>query len=421
MAEPKVVLFDLKHTGHHANYIGHLVKHWKIFKLAGKLYVVVSPKFMDRHQAIVNLVAKDDASSIEFVPISSSEFKAVQNSKTTFDKMNCNLREWSLLCQYIIRLKANHCLIMYLDTCELPLLLGLRPPCPFSGIYFRPTFHYNSFLAEKLSRKEVLQQWRDRLFLDRTLRNPQLHTLFCLDPLVDQSIKKLYPSARAVPLVDPVETPAIQLADTEALRVKHKVLDDRKVFMVFGSIDSRKGIYNLLDALKLLSPKICKTYCFLILGSASPTDQARICEEVDLICQDRPLQIVTRFEFISDAEVQAYFQLTDVVLALYQRHVGMSGILLLAAAAQKPVVSSNYGLMGELTRRYGLGTTIDSTSPKEIAEKLTQIYSRQGLDHDLEGMKRFVYSNSASKFTQTIFDHICPPTKPLSYGIPPRE
>lgn len=405
MAELRLVIFDLKHTGHHANYIGHLIKHWQTFKLEGKLYIVVSPKFIDRHWATVDLVPEDDTSSIEFIPISGSEFEEVHPIKSTFDRMKCNLREWSLLCQYTARLKASHCLIMYLDTCELPLVLGLKPPCPFSGIYFRPTFHYSNFLPEKFSRKEVFQQWRDRLFLDRTLRNPELHTLFCLDPLVDQSIKKLYPSARAVPLEDPIEIPAAQSVHTQPLRAKHKIPDDRKVFIVFGSIDGRKGIYKLLDALKLLSPEICKTYCFLIVGAASAADQARIHAEIDLICQDQPLQIVTHFEFVSNVEVDAYFQLSDVVLALYQRHVGMSGILLLAAAAQIPVISSDYGLMGELTRRYGLGTAIDSTAPQAIADKLTQIYDERGLDCDLEGMKRFVDGNSASKFAKTIFEH----------------
>lgn len=178
--------------------------------------------------------------------------------------------------------------------------------------------------------------------------------------------------------------------------------------MMFGSIDGRKGIYKLFEALKLLSPEICKKYCFLIVGAASATDQARIYAEIDLICQAQPLQIVTHFEFISDAEVEAYFQLADVVLALYQRHVGMSGILLLAAAAQRPVISSNYGLMGELTRRYRLGSAIDSTAPQAIADKLTQIYAEQGLEYDLDGMKRFVDGNSADKFTKTIFEHVYP-------------
>ncbi|MGB3312378.1 MAG: glycosyltransferase [Nodosilinea sp.] len=408
MTEPRIVLFDLKHTGHHANYIRHLIKHWQTLKLDGKLYVVVSPQFIEQHQATVKLASDHENFGVEFVSISHSEFGRIQNIGSTFDRMKGNLREWNLLCKYTAQLKANHCLVMYLDTCELPLVLGLKPPCPLSGIYFRPTFHYSSFLPEKLSKKEKLQQWRDRLFLDRTLRNPQLHTLFCLDPLVDQSIKKLYPSVRAVPLEDPIEIPVSQSADIQPLRAKHKIPDDRKVFILFGSIDSRKGIYKLLQALKLLSSEICKTYCFLIVGPASSADQARICAEIDLICQDQPLQVVTHFEFISDAEVEAYFQLADVVLALYQRHVGMSGILLLAAAAQKPIISSDYGLMGELTRRYGLGTTLDSTAPQAIADELTQIYAEQGLDCDLEGMQRFVDGNSASKFAKTIFDHIHP-------------
>ena len=48
----------------------------------------------------------------------------------------------------------------------------------------------------------------------------------------------------------------------------------------------------------------------------------------------------------------------------------MSGILVRAAAAQKPVLSSGFGLMGEITRLYELGLTVDSSIPAQIAEGL---------------------------------------------------
>jgi glycosyltransferase involved in cell wall biosynthesis len=94
------------------------------------------------------------------------------------------------------------------------------------------------------------------------------------------------------------------------------------------------------------------------------------------------------------------------VLALYQRHVGMSGILVLAAAAQKPVLSSDYGLLGELTHHWRLGITADSTNPVDISKGLTQLLEEDLKKlGDITSMKVFAEQNSAENYAQVIFQH----------------
>jgi glycosyltransferase involved in cell wall biosynthesis len=94
-------------------------------------------------------------------------------------------------------------------------------------------------------------------------------------------------------------------------------------------------------------------------------------------------------------------------LAPYQRHVGMSGILLLAAAAGKPVLSSDYGLMGELVRRYGLGITVDSTVPSEIAKGLMRCLTEPAtVLVDLDRMESFAEQHSAERYAKTIFEQL---------------
>ena len=88
------------------------------------------------------------------------------------------------------------------------------------------------------------------------------------------------------------------------------------------------------------------------------------------ISQSLPLQIISNIQYLPEKDIQSYFQISDAILAPYQRHVGMSGILVRAAAAQKPVLSSDFGLMGEITRLYELGLTVDSSIPAQIAEGL---------------------------------------------------
>lgn len=112
-------------------------------------------------------------------------------------------------------------------------------------------------------------------------------------------------------------------------------------------------------------------------------------------------------KFVPDADVSAYFQLADIVLASYQHHVSISGILLQAATTGKPVLSSNYGLMGELVNRYQLGLVIDSTQPTAITQGLEAVTptSLDSLGNRTQ-MKAFAEQNSATQFAQVIFDSI---------------
>ena len=83
----------------------------------------------------------------------------------------------------------------------------------------------------------------------------------------------------------------------------------------------------------------------------------------------------------------------------------MSGILNRAAAAQKPVLSSDYGLMGEITRRYQLGITVDSSNPHEIAKGLSKFLTMP-LDRHINRQKMSDYAqqNSIDSFASKIFD-----------------
>ncbi|HCF26064.1 MAG TPA: glycosyl transferase family 1, partial [Cyanobacteria bacterium UBA11049] len=372
---------------------------------SGSLDIVVSPKFLQEHSDVVKLATEINKKDINFVAITREE---EANLKLRTSGINRNLRafqEWQLFCKYADLLKSTQCLIMYFDPYQLPLAVGMKVPCSFSGIYFRPTFHYPSFSHYIPSWKNRLQQWKEKFILSRVLRHPQLKTLFCLDPFAVKQINNFAPQPKAIYLPDPV------LVDKNECQLKNlretlEINPSKKVFLLFGSLNGRKGIYQLLDAIQLLPSALCEQICLVFVGEANPTDKASIAAKVAATCQARPVQIIEHYEFVSEQDVPAYFQLADVVLAPYQRHVGMSGILLLAAAANKPVLSSNYGLMGEIVQRYQLGIVVDSTVPKDIAQGLQHCLVASGEElGDRKQMQLFAEQNSAEKFAENLFQY----------------
>jgi glycosyltransferase involved in cell wall biosynthesis len=402
------MLFDLKSGGHHPNYIRFLIEHLSRNSLDIKLDIVVATTFLQKHQDVINLVDKHCLKKVRFISISEQETDSLYPQKSPLSRLIRNIQEWRLLCRYAKLLNVDHCLVMFLDTCELPLILGLRPPCLTSGIYFRPTFHYKSFSGDQvLSKKDWLRSVRERFFLSRTLKNPRIHRLFCIDPFVSQQINYLYKTEKATTLVDPVEVKSVSHAELSELRKRLGIEPNRKVFLLFGSIDGRKGIYKLMEALSTIPFHISKQVCLLIVGEIKQEDQNSVQTKLESLQKSQPLQVITVSEFIADQDVHSYFHLSDVVMALYQQHVGMSGILLLAAAAQKPVFSSDYGLMGELVRCYHLGLAVDSTQVEKIHEGFIKL-----LTSPLEEignpnqMKRFAEQNHFERFAESIFQNI---------------
>lgn len=404
----KLMLFDLSIHGHHSSYIQHLIEYWCEEELSGTLDIVVSPKFLQAHSDVVNCVPKDHQNNIKFVSINTEEESALKDRKSGFNRALRNFQEWNLFCKYAGLLKANHCLFMYFDTCLLPLSWGWNSPCSFSGIYFRPTFHYGDFTHYLPSRKAQIQQWREKITLGRVLRHPQLKTLFCLDPFAVKHINTFHSKARAIHLPDPVQNNHGSQPHSVQLRENLGIHPDRQVFLLFGALDGRKGIYQLLEALLLLPSDLCHKLCLVFVGAANSKEKELIESKVATVCQSQPVQILRHYEFVPEQDVQGYFQLADVVLAPYQRHVGMSGILLLAAATQKPVLSSNYGLMGEIVQQYSLGLTLDSTVPGEIAQGLTRfLLEPPDALCDRAKMRLLAEQNSAKRFASVIFQNLC--------------
>lgn len=401
----QVILFDLDCTGHHAGYIQHLVKYWCQHKLQGNLNVVVSARFIELHTDVVNVASEFGSTNVKFVPISLEEEVSLKPKDSPLNRAYRAFQEWNLLGKYTGWLKPNHCLLMYYDGLQFPLSWRASFPCSLSGIYFRPVFHYSDFSDFIPSWRERFWQWRDKFLLSRILRNANFKTLFCLDPFVVNYIDRFSKKVRAVHLPDPVQIYNYPDSQLEKLREELEIQPNRTTFLMFGAFRKRKGIEQLLDAVALLPSHICHQCCLLFVGPVA--GEPLVYKRLDEIAQSLPVQIIKHEQFVSDQEIQPYFQIADVILAPYQRHIGMSAILVRAAAAQKPVLSSNYGVMGEMVKRYRLGLTVDSTSPMKIARGLTQFLSEEPSQFcDFSSMSAFAEQNSAEKFSATVFQHI---------------
>lgn len=411
-----LMLFDLSVGGHHPGYIQHLIQYWNTQSFPGQLSIVVLPRFMTQHADVV--ACTHEKNSVKFIPISSQESASLPSRSSFIRRTQLAFKEWNLFCIYAKRLRIDHGFLLYLDTAQLPIIFSQRPPCSFSGIYFRPTFHYNSFLqsqaqlTQPITLQQRLQHSREKFQLRQVLKHPKLSSLLCLDPFAVEYINQedyftKSNTARVLHLPDPIQVYPQSNADIQKLKQQLSLCPDRKTFLLFGALNARKGIHQLLASLSRLSKEESQKFCLLMVGPISAADRLKVIKHAEYLQQVQPLQIVIKDCFINDKDIQPYFQLADVVLAPYQKHVGMSAILVRAAAAKTPVLSSNYGLMGEMTRRYQLGITVETSSPTAISEAIKHCLLKDKLPlSDVSQMATFAAHNTAKQFSENVFQSI---------------
>jgi glycosyltransferase involved in cell wall biosynthesis len=412
-----LVLFEFGSWGHIPNYLRLIFDYWAAHENLGRLHAVVGAELVNNHATVFeSLSGSKDRISIS--AITPEEEKVVRRFNVIEQKADQENPEssnkyffmWSLVQQYLERINPHHALFLTLDELILPLCAGLRSSTEFSGIFFRPFFQYQDVWAEAASSVGHLRALPGRLLLNRFLSHPQLRHAFCIDETVPETVRDKV-TCELVYLPDPVRIPAGTPSPRKISELRRElgIPAERKVFLFAGDITERKGLWNVIRSIYSLDDQDCARICVAIVGKAGLGTESRLDEEIARLGADKPISFVRRAAFVSDRELESWFAASDVVLAPYNKHVGMSGILLLAAAHGRPVISQAYGLMGDLTRRHELGQVCEPADPSSIAAALRAFLHVEPNNLWNENRSaRFAKSHSQEKFAEVLFGTLFP-------------
>lgn len=416
MNELHVLIADLSQHAHLPSYLRHLIEHWRDRSLAGQLDVLVWHTFLRDHAAVVKLAARAPLRNVRFLTLTPEErrqrlarqasasgtaipFHELLRGESRSDYAACY--DWELIRRYAGLVAADRAFVVSLDA-YLPLLAaGVDCPVPLSGIYFGPAFHHA--LASHDAARQA-RSLREKFVLARALRASSLDTLFLLDPSAVAELARYPHGDKAVYLADPVELPVAATAAVSALADRLGVQRGRRCFLVFGHLTPRKGIEGLFAAVQQLPNSIAGQICLLLVGAIDPDYQGAVAQQIAAACRAQPIQVIPQFGTIPEGDVATYFGLADFVLTPYVEHYGSSGVLLLAAAAGKPVLSADQGMMGELVRRHRLGLAVDTTSPHDIAAGLIRLMTEPADQlSDRTGMGILVDQHGPRRFAETVY------------------
>lgn len=354
---------ELETQGHHPSYVRNFAKTWLEHEIPGDLEFLVTRKFFQLHPDVVAYVRSLADHGLRIHSLTEAE-------ETRMESISYlrYFHGWKLFCQYAKSLNCDHGLVMYSDFFQLPMLVSQRSTCPFSIIYFRPTYHYQKLSNYQPSWKEKFRAARKKWLMARVLKLPRLERVYSLDTLAIEYMKQHFKTKASIEfLPDSFAIAPVSAACVDSLRSELGIDKSRKIFCLVGVLDRRKGVRELLEAAMTIPESEGKRICVLLVGKLQSNQEQEVLALLKKLEQSSTIQVLLHNEFVPDTEIQKYYELSDVILTTYQKHMGASSALIRAALAKRPVLSSDYGLMGEIVRRRQMGLTIDTTQPEEIA------------------------------------------------------
>ena len=380
----RILLFDTITDGHHPDYLIHLIGFYSGNKDV-ELYVSTGESFKSQFDARQKAEDNPWGENVTFLPIPTDKLNSI-HSKSIYLR---SIIEWNLLVETAKEINASQVLLMYFDYYQMGILIGKKAPCPVSAIYFRPNFTENNNGVYP-----QIKKW----MLSKVLKTGQIQNLFCLVHALVPYMKGQKAQTQIITICDPIKQFQISKSEIAEFKNKYKIPTDKQIFLNFGYLDDRKGMEVFIDACATLPIEALAKICLLLAGPV-PEYYEKIIEAK--LAQVPELEVIRCYGYLPAREVQICFEISDVVLILYQDFLNMSSVLIRAAMANKPNFATQTGMIGELVSRNNVGVTVDATSVSEVSNELKAIINN-GISYSEDNLKQLAEENSLNSFLSTI-------------------
>ena len=380
----RILLFDTITDGHHPDYLIHVIGFYS-GKKDVELYVSTGESFKSQFDARQKAEDNPWGDNVTFLPIPTDKLNSI-HSKSIYLR---SIIEWNLLVETAKEINASQVLLMYFDYYQIGILIGKKAPCPVSAIYFRPNFAENDNGIYP-----QIKKW----MLSKVLKSGQIQNLFCLVHALVPYMKGQKTQTQIIPICDPIKQFQISKSEIAEFKNKFKVPTDKQIFLNFGYLDDRKGMEVFIDACATLPIEALAKICLLLAGPLPEYYEKIIEAKLDQVPE---LEVIRCYGYLPAREVQICFEISDVVLILYQDFLNMSSVLIRAAMANKPTFATQTGMIGELVSKHNVGITVDATSVSEVSNELKAIINN-GISYSEDNLKQLAEENSLNSFLSTI-------------------
>lgn len=362
-----ILIFDIEISGHHTEYLLHLMKFIKKYKDPAEYVFIVSPLFKD----FIKNKIEDDG----FV----SELNIIQISKDEYFYVNKNAYIWrsiktyKLIKKYALRYMVSDIFVMSINILIFSLII-YRGACSISGIMFA------QFLRmEKTGIKNKIKYIRKYVQTFLLTLNKGVRNIYLLnDEESCENLNMKYKTRIFRYLPDPIQN--IDPIMGYNVRAEYGVNEKKKIFLHFGSLSIRKGTLGILDSIPKINKDILSDILFFFVGVPDKSIAGFLSEKIEYYKKNYSAQIISDYSYVSDSKMKSLFDQADVVLMPYKNIESSSGVLGLAAASGKIVIGPKKGLVGDLIKKYNLGFTLEEINPDSIGFAINRLFDCDLLD-----------------------------------------
>ena len=301
----------------------------------------------------------------------------------------------AVLTEAVERASAPHAFLTWMDQGIGALATGFRPATQLSGLLFRLPF------PESDPSTPSLRRLLKKALLRRAGVNPSLGTVFTLDPDGPEALSRLGVNGAYTP--DPVE-PVRPTASRDDVRAAYGVEPGRRLGILFGSLEIRKGPLALAAALHELAPEAARRLAVVVAGKTYDDIRPLLTAAFDRVRRETEVQLVFREGFVPDAALADLTAAADVVLAPYLGHVGSSGVVVRAAAAGTPLIAQDAAQIGREVRRHRLGRTVDPADASALASALSAFVHDPTGHFDAAEAAAYADAHHVARFTDAILN-----------------
>jgi glycosyltransferase involved in cell wall biosynthesis len=182
----------------------------------------------------------------------------------------------------------------------------------------------------------------------------------------------------------------------EEARIKLGLDADRIYFLHAGTSRPDKGLADACQAFLQLPQSVRESAMLLRAGSVDSKD-APLLNELE-----KAGQAVVMNRYLNDEELWSTYAACDFVLLPYRDQKESSGIFIHAAAHERPVIASDFGLIGKWTKQYNLGWTFPHKDIAGLMQLIESVYQKPIIDP--AGMREFAAINAPEAFKKVLVE-----------------
>lgn len=346
MSREKILVVDTQIVGHHVLWLCMVSK----VMLANQQDVVLLVN--QNIDEVRKRISQIDSELLSMVSIEGANLSKSTNVKGYFAKIE----------DVFLRNSCSKIIFNNFDTISSKLFRraawGYTPPCNLHGkmfiIYHRPR-------PLDSSHTSLSEAWKRR-GLRKLIEKKVFANILLLDPFLVNDAKQLYGSSVNINFI-----PDPWLGNPEVASCPPELNPDNNIkILQYGVGDKRKGTELLLDALEGIKQALPIT---LIIAGVQKT--AIIKDRIANLQSRHSIVLVDRF--ISNSEEKYLFQHADYIAIPYLSHYGSSNILSKAVQYAKPVIASDYHLIGKIVNSNKLGVLFSNQDEKSLADVLLNL------------------------------------------------